>query len=570
MKKFTTVSLTVALLILAGTVVNAQRVAVTVAGTGSAAYTGDNGLGRSANITGLKDICIDALQNLYFVDQVNGRIRKLSSATGVVTTIAGGGASIADGIPAINASISPQYMCISPAGNLYLTTGNEIRKINLATGIITTVAGSAAFGFTGDGGPATAATFNSPLGICIDPAGNLYVADRSNNRVREINAATGIITTVAGSPASGYSGDGSLAIAAALYSPITLCLNAAGDLFISDQEPHYPDILDGARIRKVSAATSIITTIAGGVSPLGTSGVPLLSALLGTITGMCADASGNIFCNEMSCSCRELNMTTDTLDLIAGNFASEGYTDDTGCLSANMDFPMGICMDHAGNIYVADSANNRVRKLISVTHTPSFAFGPGQYMDPAPSTITPIDSLLWITDLDSAQTEAWTVVTAPAHGLLSGFPATASSNGTATTTKPSGLFYTAFSTYTNEDFFRVRVSDGTLSDTISVYVGSKSLPVPVISSSVNTPFTTASTNIFPNPASSVLNIQWTNMQPGNEKVVITDIAGREVYNTLLSGNNIATGTLQIDIAPMLAGIYFVKINGTEVRKFVKE
>ena len=569
MNKNTLLLFAVSLLISIHTFVFGQRIAVTMAGAGPAAYTGDGGSGKAASITGLKDVCADAAGNLYFTDQVNGRIRKLSAATGVITTIAGGGASLADGVPALSASIAPNYLCIGADGCLYLSTGNAVRKINLATGIITTVAGSASPGFGGDSGPATAAALISPEGICIDDAGNLYIADRWNNRVRKVEAATGIITTVAGTAGGGYSGDGSLAIAATLYSPIAVCLNAAGDLFISDQEPHYPDILDGARIRKVSAATGIISTIAGAVSPLNTSGVPALSALLGTITGMCTNAAGNIFCNEMSCSCRELNMATDTLELIGGNFLSEGYTDDTGCLSANMDFPMGICMDHSGNVYVADSANNRVRKLINVTHTPTFSFGPGQYMDPAASTITTIDSLLWVTDLDSSQTETWTVVTAPTHGLLSGFPATSVCNGTATTTKPSGLFYTAFSTYAHDDFFRVRVSDGALSDTISVYLGPKSLPVPVIPSSVNTLASTALISIFPNPATSVLNVQWANMPAGNGSVVINDMAGRGIYNNALTGNS-NSGTTQIDVSAIPTGVYFVKVNGSEVRKFVKE
>jgi len=568
MKNFTIILLIIALLILAGsTNVFAQRIEVTVAGTGTAGYTGNDGSGRTANIDSPSDVCVDAAKNLYFTDRVNGTIRKLTALTGVITTIAGGGTSFADGVPAITASLSPNFLCISPSGYLYVTTANEIRKINLATGIITTVAGNATAGFSGDGGPATAATLSGLEGICIDAAGNLYVAERWSARVRKISAATGIITTFAGTGVPGYGGDGGPATADTLNNPIAVCINSVGDLFIADQDMNYPTYPDNSVIRKISGATGISSTIAGSLTSGPSSGVPALNAFLGAITGMCVDRAGNIFCNEMSCSCRELNIVTDTLDLIAGNFGIESFADDTNCTQAWMNVPLGICIDNSENIYIADGANNRIRKLILLTHTPTFAFGPGQYTDPVAGTATPIDSLLWITDLDSAQTETWTVVRAPVYGTLAGFPATALSVGALTTVKPSGLSYTPLPSYADSDQFQVSVSDGLLSDTITIYVGAKSVTQSVKNMTVAGP----AINIFPNPATSVLNIQWTNLPAGNASVVISDAAGRVLYNnnTAIMGSS-NSGTIQTNVSAFPTGLYLVKVNGSEVRKFAKE
>jgi len=549
-------------------IANAQRVTVTVAGSGYAGYTGDGGSSKLAQVSGPKDVCMDAAENIYFVDKANGRIRKVSAQKGVITTVAGGGSSIVDGVPAITAAIVPNYICVGTTGNLYFTTGNQIKKVDAASGLIYTIAGSLTSGYTGDGSFAMGAMLNNPQGIAIDAANDIYVVDRGNHAIRKINGTTGIITTIAGNGTPGFSGDGGPATASLLRGPVCVCVSSTGDVYFSDQNPTYPSY-DNSIIRKISATTGNVTHIcgvtSGGVSIYD---VPAISAILGTITGICMNENEDgFYCNEMSCSCREMLFSTDTLYEIAGDFSIQSYSDDITSPLANMNIPYGLCADHRGNIYVADSNNQRVRKILRLQHTPRFAFGHGQYIDPVIGVAYSLDSLCWVTDLDLGQTESWSIVTPPAHGTLAGFPATASSNGDHSTTKPVGLSYTANSTYAGGDFFRVQVTDDGTYDTVNVYVGALG-SIGTLSTG-NTKNVTTAISIFPNPASSVLNVEWSNMQSKNAKIVITDIADR-VYNSATLANNNGSGSAQIDISSLPSGAYFVRVDGTEARKFVKE
>ena len=567
MKKFILAFFSFGLVLSNSPSVKAQTIAVTVAGTGYAGYTGDGGNARMAQINGPRDVCMDAAQNIYFTDTANGLIRKISASKHVISTIAGGGSSIADGVAALSASISPNYMCISPAGDLYFSTQNQIRKIHLATGIITTVAGSGTAGYSGDGALATLATLTYPQGICLDAAGNLLVVDHGNNRIRKVAASTGIITTIAGSATAGYTGDGALASGAQLSGPVCICINAAGDIFFSDQNPNFPSV-ESTLIRKIMASTGIVSTVCGSVTGSTPYYVGALDAFMGTTTGMCfcPSGTGGLFCTEVSCSCRELDFGSDSLYQVGGDFYNQSFTDDIGSLSANMNMPYGLYVDNMNSVYIADSANQRIRKLIRLTHKPSFAFGNGQYIDPAVGVSYPLDSLLWITDIDNMQTESWTIVSAPLHGTLTGFPTSAASNSTYATTKPSGLSYTPSASYSGADYFRIRVTDGMLQDTVVVYVGPNSEALLVNNNVANS----ARVNVFPNPASSVLNIEWTDMQSEAQNIVITDIADRVVYTAAVPADKHITGSIQVDLSAFAAGTYIAKINGSEVRKFVKQ
>jgi sugar lactone lactonase YvrE len=226
----------------------------TIAGNGTWGYSGDNGAATAAQVISPGGICVDTIGNIYFCDVWNYRVRKVDT-DGIIHTIAGNGvaASIGDGSPATAASLNaPGGLCFDLNGNLFITeqSGNRIRKVD-TNGIISTIAGSGTEGYSGDGGPATAAQFFGPGGICIDGIGNLYVSDHANHAIRIIDTS-GIIHTFAGTGTAGYNGDGILAATAQLNSPALMCMDKKGYIYIADQ--------DNNRIRKISTPDVSITS----------------------------------------------------------------------------------------------------------------------------------------------------------------------------------------------------------------------------------------------------------------------------------------------------------------------
>ena len=243
---------------------------------------------------------MDSAGNLFIADQTGQRIRRVDAATGIITTVAGtgtacfGGGSIpgvpcGDGGPATSAELrNPWDVAVDSANNLFIgdRSNVRIRRVDAATGIITTVAGTGFPGFSGDGGLAISAELREPRGVDVDNAGNLFIADLNNFRIRRVDA--GIITTVAGTSSRGFSGDGGLAISAELSNPQDVAVDSAGNLFIADSS--------NFRIRRVDAATGIITTVAGtGVSGFSGDGGPATSAELRSLGGMAVDSVGNLF-----------------------------------------------------------------------------------------------------------------------------------------------------------------------------------------------------------------------------------------------------------------------------------
>ena len=199
---------------------NAQII-TTVAGTTTAGYNGDGGLATMAMLWGPAGVAADKYNNLYIADNDNNRIRRVDAKTGIITTVAGNGsyAFAGDGGPAISASLkAPTGIAVDPGGNIYIAdyNNNRIRKVDANTGIITTIAGNGSFGFGGDGGPAVSANIWQPTGVALDAGNNIYIADYSNQRIRKVDALTGVITTVAGNGVAGFLGDGGLAISASL------------------------------------------------------------------------------------------------------------------------------------------------------------------------------------------------------------------------------------------------------------------------------------------------------------------------------------------------------------------
>ena len=267
----------------------------TIAGNGTAGFSGDGGPATNANINGMAypmALTIDNAGNIYYGDNGNNRVRKISTTTGIITTVAGGGSSKANDIPATDANIDPGKLYVDAAGNLYIGLSREIKVVNGITGKINSFAGKGGIwtGYSGDGGPATAAELDEVCGITGDAAGNIYFADRGNHRVRKVDAA-GIITTFAGNGTSGYSGDGGDKTSAQLDRPQGLGSDAAGNIYIGDH--------DGKYIRKVDLSTSKISTIAGCASCYSSGGlistpVPATSVQTNA-EHLCVDLSGNIY-----------------------------------------------------------------------------------------------------------------------------------------------------------------------------------------------------------------------------------------------------------------------------------
>ncbi len=279
----------------------AQDIITTVAGNGTAGFSGDSGPATSASLDEPLGVAVDGAGNLFIADRGNHRIRKVST-NGTITTVAGNGTAdfSGDSGPATSASLDRPYgVAVDGAGNLFIADrwNERIRKVG-ANGTITTVAGNGTFGFSGDSGPATSATLNGPRGVAVDDAGNLFIADYDNHRIRKVSA-NGIITTVAGNGTRGFSGDDGPATSASLFFPTGVAVDGAGNLFIAD--------FGNQRIRKVSA-NGTITTVAGN--------------------------------------------------------GTEDFSGDSGpATSASLALPHSVAVDGAGNLFIADSDNHRIRKV---------------------------------------------------------------------------------------------------------------------------------------------------------------------------------------------------------------
>lgn len=220
----------------------------TVAGDGGGYYGSDGVQATSTGLNEPQDIALDDSGNIYICDYFNFRIRKVTAATGIISTIAGNGTqgSAGDGGQATAAQLSnTSGIALDNAGNIYIALANKIRKITVATGIITTIAGTGLPGFSGDGGLATLAQLNSAVGIALDSIGNIYIADTYNYRIRKITASTGIITTIAGTGNAGYNGDGISALTADLNIPKGIIVDRFGCIYFSDSENN--------RVRKIEA-----------------------------------------------------------------------------------------------------------------------------------------------------------------------------------------------------------------------------------------------------------------------------------------------------------------------------
>jgi hypothetical protein len=424
----------------------------------------------------------------------------------IITTFAGGGTGgLGDGGPATAAKLNnPASVYSDKMGNVYIADfgNNIVRKVN-SSGIISTIAGNNTQGYSGDGGPATAAQLSHPTYVAIDGVGNLYIADAFNNVIRKVNTH-GIITTVAGRYTTGYTGDGGPATAAQLYDPNGVWADSAGNFYIADAHNNV--------IRKVNTSGTISTIIGNGYNA-GTThggyagdGGPATAAELFYPESVMIDKAGNFFVAELyNSTIRKVN-TSGIIYTIAGTNVA-GYSGDGGtATAAELGHPYDVAINSAGIIFIADNSNNVVRSIDSsgIIHTYAGNHIPGYSGDGGPAT--------------AAELHIPTSVSVDQYDNL----------------------------YIVDD----------LNNVIRM--------VSARSTSVNQPVASVSPQltVFPNPAISELTVASTDRIA---MVAITNLVGQTVYTHKYESDKV-----QVDVADFPPGIYFVRINGTEVRKFVKQ
>ena len=259
----------------------------TVAGTGIAGFSGDAGPATAAALNFPRGVAVDTNGNLYLADASNNRVRKIAT-NGIITTVAGGGCcSLGDGGPATSGELSnPTSVAVDVSGNIYIAdTSHERVRLVSTSGTITTLAGTGSSGYSGDGGPATSAQLNNPCGVAVEPSGGLYIADNNNQRIRFV-AGPGTIATVAGTGAAGFSGDGGPASSAQLNYPLGVAVAASGGLYIADT--------NNQRIRFVAGSGIIATVAGTGAAGFSGDDGPALSAQLNNPQGVAVDSSGNL------------------------------------------------------------------------------------------------------------------------------------------------------------------------------------------------------------------------------------------------------------------------------------
>jgi sugar lactone lactonase YvrE len=387
----------------------------TVAGTGDPGCSGDGGPAVQATLNEPKSVTVIG-QALYIADSENHRIRKVDLTTGVITTVAGEGAGTSpapvtpftsptqsddepdllaepvktkddkvvqladqsgtvrflvgavekgrfqgDGGPAVAATLNfPSAVAADSRGTLYIvdTFNHRIRRVDPATGLIRTLAGTGAARFSGDGGPAEKAALNEPAALALDEGRRrLYIADLANYRVRMVDLVTGTISTYAGSGEQDYDGDGQPARQAGLTGPSGLALDADGNLYIADTF--------SGRIRRVDVGTGIISTVAGDGTEYRYQGIPHeFSTGLSRPTGIARAADGTLYITDSDNHLiRKWNPKSKIITAIAGNGVSQFAGDGGPAFSCSLNYPFGVALDQSGNLYIADTFNHRIRMI---------------------------------------------------------------------------------------------------------------------------------------------------------------------------------------------------------------
>jgi uncharacterized protein (TIGR03437 family) len=340
--------------------VDTNGIITTVAGgQGQGGFAGDGGPATKALLLNPTGIAVDKSANLYIADRLNQRIRMVTASTGIITTIAGSSTTgwHGDGGPAAQATFTlPTSLTFDSSGNLYIADTNNwsVRRIS-TSGIITTVAGSGQWGYGGDGDQATKATMVGPQGVAVDGAGNLYIADSGNQRIRRVDPG-GIITTIAGTGTAGFSGDGTAATGATFSNPVAVAVDASGAIYVADY--------DNNRIRRF-AVGGAVTTFAGTATSVGDGGSSTQARV--EPWSIAVDSAGNLYIADRVENRVRKVTPSGTITTAAGT-GQTGYSGDNGPgASAVLATPNSVAVDSAGNVYIADASNNRIRRVDAST-----------------------------------------------------------------------------------------------------------------------------------------------------------------------------------------------------------
>ena len=328
----------------------------TVAGAGIAGHTGDGAAAVAAQLKTPLAVAHDRFLNLFVADSANGVVRRIDAASGIITTVAGtvGKGASGDGGFASAANLErPTGVALDALGNLYIADADDhrVRRVDPVSGIITTYAGTGVSGFSGDGAAANAAEVSSPTAIALNPQGSLVIADTGNNRLRMVTG-DGQIQTIAGSGSAGFSGDKGPATDAQLDAPDSVVVTRDGTIFVGDG--------GNKRIRRIDS-DGWISTVAGGGASKGFGGTPPLEPPFRIAVG----PWGRVLIGDSVGHHVHLMDSVCALHTVAGT-GEPGFSGDGGpALSAQLYMPMGLTVDPVGDVFVADSGNHRVRKLWS-------------------------------------------------------------------------------------------------------------------------------------------------------------------------------------------------------------
>lgn len=334
-----------------------------VGGNGIPGYSGDGGSARIAELNSPSAIA-NTESTLYISDTYNNVVRKIVRGSGIITTVAGDGAQgyTGDAGPATSAELNhPEGLAIDSSGDVVIadTGNNVVREVNGSTGIIMTIAGNGAAGLTGNSGPATSAELNHPEGLALDPGGSVYIADTNNDMIRKV--ASGNIYDVAGTGVGGYAGDSGSATSAELDSPSGVGIDGDYNIYIADTLNNV--------VRKVLSSGGTISTFAGTGTPgFSGDGSSATSARLNGPTSISIATSGPVYIGDtLNNRIREVSGASKTISTIGGNGSESDSGQGAISTNSQLSSNTGVASDASGNLYFCDSNNNRVKEIVVST-----------------------------------------------------------------------------------------------------------------------------------------------------------------------------------------------------------